>query len=51
LHATVDNSLPEIKDVIEEKQKYEKVDKKIKDQMLSDYFSKKRELSSRKSQI
>lgn len=41
--------LPKIKEnPAETRESYEKVDKKIKDKLLSDYFTQKRELSSRR---
>ena len=49
-HSTIDNeSLPHIKDnTNDNKAQFEKIDKKEKDRLLSDYYSQKRELNSRK---
>ena len=48
--STIDHdTLPKIAEVTPGSSKpYEKVDKKIKDKLLSDYFTQKRELSSRR---
>lgn len=47
---TNNDTLPKLQDPAPEGQKLERIDKKVKDRLLNDYFSEKRSMSSKRSQ-